>query len=42
MAHVDDFAAMAGVELIRIGDGTEIAALRNELRWNDVAYRLSS
>jgi L-arabinose isomerase len=42
MDVVEDFAAIAGVELIRIGDGTEIAALKNELRWNDVAYRLSS
>jgi L-arabinose isomerase len=42
MTHVEDFAAIAGVELIRIGDGTEISALVNELRWNDVAYRLSS
>ena len=35
-----DFAAMAGVEFIRIGKGTEIATLENELRWNDAAYRL--
>jgi L-arabinose isomerase len=41
MAHVEDFAAMAGIELIRIGVGTEIAALKNELRWNDLSYRLS-
>jgi L-arabinose isomerase len=40
MEHVDDFATMAGVELVRIGEGTEIAALKNELRWNDLAYRL--
>jgi L-arabinose isomerase len=38
--HMKDFAAMAGVEFIRIGKGTEIAALENELRWNDAAYRL--
>ncbi len=37
-----DFAAMAGVEFIRIGTGTQIAALENELRWNDVAYSLRS
>ncbi|XYI04093.1 hypothetical protein ACMHYB_33410 [Sorangium sp. So ce1128] len=41
MEHVEDFAAIAGVELIRIGYGTEIHALKNELRWNDLAYRLS-
>ncbi|WP_437665110.1 L-arabinose isomerase [Sorangium sp. So ce1182] len=41
MEHVEDFAAIAGVELIRIGEGTEIRALKNELRWNDLAYRLA-
>jgi L-arabinose isomerase len=41
MAHVEDFASIAGVELVRIGEGTEIRALKNELRWNDLAYRLS-
>jgi len=38
--HMKDFAAMAGVEFIRIGNGTEIGALENELRWNDAGYRL--
>jgi L-arabinose isomerase len=38
--HVRDFAAMAGIEFIRIGTGTEIASLENELRWNDAAYKL--
>ena len=38
--HLKDFAAMAGIEFIRIGAGTEIAALENELRWNDAAYKL--
>ncbi|HEX7624706.1 MAG TPA: L-arabinose isomerase, partial [Anaeromyxobacteraceae bacterium] len=37
--ELDDFAAMMGVEFIRIGHGTEPRALRNELRWNDAAYR---
>jgi L-arabinose isomerase len=38
--HIRDFAAAAGVELIAIGADTQIPALRNELRWNDVAYSL--
>jgi L-arabinose isomerase len=38
--HMKDFAAMADIEFIRIGTGTQIPALENELRWNDVAYRL--
>jgi len=37
--ELDDLAAMTGVEFIRIGQGTEPRALRNELRWNDAAYR---
>ncbi len=40
VAHLEDFAAMVGLEFIRIGTGTEISALKNELRWNDLAYRL--
>jgi L-arabinose isomerase len=39
-AHLEDFAAMVGLEFIHIGNGTEISALKNELRWNDLAYRL--
>ncbi|MGK3962009.1 L-arabinose isomerase [Sorangium sp. So ce118] len=41
MEHVEDFAAIAGVELVRIGYGTEIHALKDELRWNDLVYRLT-
>jgi len=41
MDHLEDFATIAGVELVRIGDGTTIPALKNELRWNDLAYRLA-
>lgn len=36
----EDFAGMAGLECIRIGDGLDLRALRNELRWNDVAFKL--
>jgi L-arabinose isomerase len=38
--HIKDFAAMAGIEFIRIGTGTEISSLENELRWNEAAYKL--
>jgi len=31
---------MAGLECIRIGADLDLPALRNELRWNDLAYRL--
>lgn len=36
--HLEDFAAIAGVELIRIDEGTELHRLRNELRWSDASY----
>jgi L-arabinose isomerase len=38
-AHLEDFANMVGIELVHIGAETTMAGLRNELRWNDVAYR---
>jgi L-arabinose isomerase len=38
--HLRDFAAIVGIEFIRIGTGTELPALENELRWNDAAYKL--
>jgi L-arabinose isomerase len=34
-----DFADMAGIEFIHIDAGTDLRALRNELRWNEAAYR---
>jgi L-arabinose isomerase len=37
-SQLADLAAMAGLEFIRIGQGTEIPALENELRWNDAAW----
>ncbi len=37
--HLEDFAGMVGVEFVRIGKGTEISTLKNELRWNDAAFR---
>jgi L-arabinose isomerase len=36
----EDFAGMAGVEVIRLGADLDLRALQNELRWNDVAYKL--
>ncbi len=34
------FAGMAGLEMIRLGSDLDMHALRNELRWNDVAFKL--
>jgi L-arabinose isomerase len=35
----EDFAAMAGIEFVRIDAATDLRALRNELRWNEETYR---
>jgi len=37
--QLGDVAGLLGLEFVRIGDGTDLRALKNELRWNDVAYR---
>ncbi len=37
--HLEDFAAMAGIEFVSIDNRTELRQLRNELRWSDAAYR---
>ncbi|MBB6107360.1 L-arabinose isomerase [Mucilaginibacter lappiensis] len=37
--HLRDFADMAGIEFLRIGKDTRIDQFRNEIRWNEVAYR---
>jgi L-arabinose isomerase len=39
--QMEDLAGMLGVEHVRIGHGTELAALKKELRWNDVAFRMA-
>ncbi len=39
--HLEDFAEMAGVELIVIGDRTTAGDVRKELRWNQAYYSLA-
>jgi L-arabinose isomerase len=39
--HMEDFAAIANIEMVHIGEETRIGTLKNELRWNDIAYHLS-
>jgi len=36
--HLEDYAGMAGIEFLLIDSETKLRDLRNELRWNDVAY----
>ena len=38
--HLYDFSEMAGVEYLQIDENTELRGFKNELRWNDVAYKL--
>jgi L-arabinose isomerase len=37
--HLEDFAAMAGIEFLLIDERTDLRQFRNELRWNDAAFR---
>jgi len=36
---IHDFADMANIEFLRIGKDTTIDQFRNEVRWNDIAYK---
>jgi L-arabinose isomerase len=39
--HLVDYASMAGVELICIGDGSTVEGIKNEIRWNEMYYHLA-
>jgi L-arabinose isomerase len=39
-AHLQDFADIAGIEMITIGKETTINHLKNELQWNEVFYKI--
>jgi L-arabinose isomerase len=39
--HMEDFAAMAGIEYISIGKNTNLSQFRNELRYNEVYYKFA-
>lgn len=39
--HLEDFAAMAGIEYVLIDENTKLRELKNELRWSDVYYQLN-
>ena len=38
--QIYDFSEMAGVEYLQIDETTDLRGFKNELRWNDVAYKL--
>jgi len=37
--HLEDFAAMAGIEFVLIDGNTNLRQLKNELRWNEMYYQ---
>lgn len=37
--HMEDFAEIAGIELVRIDDETKLHQLKRELLWTDTAYK---
>ena len=39
--HLEDFAAMADIEIVVINADTKLSEFKKELRWNDIAYHLS-
>jgi L-arabinose isomerase len=39
-AQMEDLAGMLGVEHVHIGKDTQLPALKQELQWSDVAFRL--
>jgi L-arabinose isomerase len=39
--HLEDYAAMAGIEMVLIDEATTVRALEKELRWNEAYYHLA-
>ncbi len=39
---LEDFASMAGIEFVLIGKNTDIYQFKNELKWNDMYFKLHS
>jgi L-arabinose isomerase len=36
--HLSDFAGIAGIDFLRIGQDTTLTSFKNELRWNDLYF----
>jgi L-arabinose isomerase len=39
--HLEDFASMAGLELLIIDNDTKLVNWKNEIKWNDMYYLLA-
>ncbi|HLW93935.1 MAG TPA: L-arabinose isomerase, partial [Solirubrobacteraceae bacterium] len=42
METIEDFARIAGIELLVIDEHTRLRDFANELRWNETSYRLGA
>lgn len=40
--YIEDFCEIAGIELVQINKNTNVANLKNELRWNEMYYMLAN
>jgi len=40
--YLQDFAEMAGIEMVLINNDTKLHPFKNELKWNDVYYRVNA
>jgi L-arabinose isomerase len=40
--HLEDFAAMAGIEYLLIDSDTKVRNFQNEIRWNEMYYRFGN
>ncbi len=40
--YLQDFAEMAGIEMLLINNDTKISQFKNELKWNEVYYQLNT
>jgi L-arabinose isomerase len=38
--HIEDYCAIANIEFVLIDKDTKLRDLKNELRWNEAAYKL--
>jgi L-arabinose isomerase len=41
LEHLADFAEIADIELMSIGEKTNVADFKKELRWNEVFYAMN-
>jgi L-arabinose isomerase len=39
--HIEDFASMAGIEMVTIDNDTRLSELKKELRWSEVYYHIA-